>query len=97
MTTMATALVQWVKRTQSGWMTAPVGSAGVKGWSWVAPVGMARLLEMSGNWTAIERTLDKSCGAGVLPSPGADARIRATKTKAGRTHKLDRSGRTAIW
>jgi hypothetical protein len=30
MTTTATALIQWVKRTQSGWMIGPVGAAGVK-------------------------------------------------------------------
>jgi hypothetical protein len=43
MTTMATAFTQWVRRTQSGWMTAPVGAADVKACSWVAPIDMAWL------------------------------------------------------
>jgi hypothetical protein len=38
---MAKALTQWVRRTQRGWMTAPVGAAGVKACSWVAPIDMA--------------------------------------------------------
>ena len=29
MTTMATTLIQWVTRTQTGWMTARAGAAGV--------------------------------------------------------------------
>jgi hypothetical protein len=30
-------------------MTAPVGAAGVKACSWVAPIDMASLLQLSGN------------------------------------------------
>jgi hypothetical protein len=49
MTTMATAFVQWVRRTQNGWMTAPVGAADVKTCSCVAPIDMAWLLQLSSN------------------------------------------------
>jgi len=49
MMTIATAFTQWVTRTQRGWMTAPVGAAGVKACSWVAPIDMAWLLQLSGN------------------------------------------------
>src|SRR5436190_20402786 len=40
---MATALIQWVTRTQAGWMTARAGSAVTRTWSWVASMVIVRL------------------------------------------------------
>jgi hypothetical protein len=46
MTSIAKALIQWVTRTQAGWMTACVGAAEVTTASWVASIDMARLLQV---------------------------------------------------
>src|SRR5215468_9576490 len=65
MMTIATAFTQWVTRTQSGWMTAPVSAAGVKACSWVAPIDMAWLLQLSCN----RATYSKFARAGRFTFP----------------------------
>src|SRR5215471_4897097 len=65
MMTIATAFTQWVTRTQSGWMTAPVGAAGVKACSWVAPIDMAWLVRLSCN----RATYSKFARAGGFTFP----------------------------
>ena len=46
MTSMASALIQWVMRTQVGWMAAGRDTAGVSASAWVASIDMARLLQV---------------------------------------------------
>jgi hypothetical protein len=40
-------LIQWVTRTQAGWMTAGLAAAGVSIASWVASIDMVRLCKGS--------------------------------------------------
>src|SRR5262249_39793898 len=97
MTTMATAFTQWVRRTQSGWMIAPVGAAGVKGWSWVAPIDMAQAFAVELELSRNRATYSKFARAGRFTFPCRRRPYPSYVNQGWPDARLHRSGPTAIW